>query len=126
MRFDDWADFVVERGDGRYITTEGAKDLLLRAEAEGLLIEAVNNELSKNDCICLCCVCCCGPLKMLKAFPGKAIEKAGNCLVKMDKTKCTECGICIERCPMDVMYKEGDTVRCDLSECVDCGLCSST
>jgi NAD-dependent dihydropyrimidine dehydrogenase PreA subunit len=36
-----------------------------------------------------------------------------------------ECGICIEQCPMDVMYKEGDTVRCDLSKCVDCGLCSS-
>lgn len=124
--FNEWADFWVERGDGKYITPEEAKDLLRKAEKEGLLIETVNNEITHSDCMCLCCTCCCGPMRMLKNFPDPARKNAGNYYIEKFDDKCTNCGTCIGRCPMDAMIKEGDRVIHDPIKCVGCGICVST
>lgn len=122
---DTWAEFFVENGDARYITKDKAKDLLSRAEAEGLLIMTANSESA--DTICMCCSCCCGPLRLLKRTVGHARNYAGNYLCIKNEELCVNCGKCAERCLVSAHVKdENGNVKYDPSLCVGCGLCIST
>lgn len=128
MYFGDWADFFVERGDAHYTTPEHAKELLKKAEKEGLLIETINTQAASCECICMCCSCCCGPLQMLKGgiATNEAIHTSSNYYIEKDESKCTSCGACISRCPLDANSKVDDKVIHNPDYCVGCGLCVST
>lgn len=42
----------------------------------------------------------------------------------IDKNKCTDCGTCIDVCPMSVFAKEGDKVVVkNAKECIGCRAC---
>ncbi len=42
----------------------------------------------------------------------------------IDKEKCTNCGECIDICPMEVFGKEGDVVEVkNAKDCVGCRAC---
>jgi len=44
----------------------------------------------------------------------------------INKNKCTECGTCIEVCPMEIFVKKGDKVIIDpkkVTECIGCRAC---
>ncbi len=43
--------------------------------------------------------------------------------VKIDKEKCTGCGVCVDSCPSDALKLEGDKVEVDVDACIDCGIC---
>ncbi|MDD5167763.1 MAG: 4Fe-4S binding protein [Syntrophales bacterium] len=36
---------------------------------------------------------------------------------------CTGCGLCVERCQMDAILMEEDTVQVRLDRCIGCGVC---
>ncbi|MDR1070471.1 MAG: 4Fe-4S binding protein [Gracilibacteraceae bacterium] len=121
---DTWADYFVGNGDARYISKDEAKDLLRRAEREGLLIETANTD--STDTICMCCSCCCGPLKLLRASAGAARDYAGNYVCVKDEALCTHCLKCTERCVTDALVKaENGKPALAAGKCVGCGLCVS-
>jgi len=48
----------------------------------------------------------------------------------VDEKKCTGCGICVEKCPVDVISlsagqagMEGEKAKINMDECIRCGVC---
>jgi ferredoxin len=39
--------------------------------------------------------------------------------------KCTGCGICVEKCPVNAITMEGRKAKIDMEECIHCGTCHS-
>ena len=42
----------------------------------------------------------------------------------MDKERCTDCGVCIEACPMATIYADGAVIRIRYEGCIGCGICA--
>ena len=42
----------------------------------------------------------------------------------MDKERCTDCGVCIEACPMATICADGTVVRIRYEGCIGCGICA--
>lgn len=43
--------------------------------------------------------------------------------VKIDKTKCTVCGTCVEVCPMEVFSKDDKEIKISEDKCIGCRAC---
>jgi hypothetical protein len=68
--FGSHADYYVENGMGRYITTEEAKQIVIKNEEAGLVMQPFNSQ--KIGGMCSCCGDCCGMLRSLKKQPNPA------------------------------------------------------
>ena len=42
----------------------------------------------------------------------------------MDKERCTDCGVCIEACPMATIHADGAVIRIRYEGCIGCGICA--
>ena len=42
----------------------------------------------------------------------------------MDKERCTDCGVCIEACPMATICADGTVIRIRYESCIGCGICA--
>ena len=118
-------DYYEQNGMGRRITKEEALDLLVRAEKEGLVLQPSNAKKISN--ICMCCGCCCGVLRTIKKHPRPAEFVSSPFRASLDGATCTDCGVCLTRCPMDALHRAQDgSVKLDPDRCIGCGLCVST
>jgi NAD-dependent dihydropyrimidine dehydrogenase PreA subunit len=125
------ARFAIEKGFGRRITPEEAKEILRRS-AEAGLVHIVSNTSKRIDFICNCCVCHCGPLRSMKMLQSTGGETMGYALganssyiVQVDQESCQGCGACVERCPMEAFSINDDVAERDPCRCIGCGLCIS-
>ena len=118
------AAYYEENGLGRPISREEALEILRTAEEKAMVLQPSNSQKVSN--ICVCCGCCCQPLKNLKKLPDPAHYVASNYYASLDESLCTGCGVCAERCQMDAVHLEGETARIDLDRCIGCGLCVPT
>jgi ferredoxin len=41
----------------------------------------------------------------------------------VDVDKCTGCGICVEKCPVDTITMEDEKAKINMNECIRCGIC---
>ncbi len=41
----------------------------------------------------------------------------------VDANKCTGCGICVEKCPVDAITMEDEKAKINMDECIRCGIC---
>lgn len=123
MAINEWAEYYVENEDGRFITYEEAEKILEICDEEALSVHCANSE--SNEIICCCCDCCCGLIKGYKFFPDNdAVPDTTNYRMVHDNEKCTNCGVCVDRCPMDAL-KMGDDgiIAYNAQVCNGCGLC---
>jgi len=118
------ADFYVRNGWARRIDVEEALEILRTADRQGLVLQPGNARKALN--ICLCCPCCCQVLKAIRAEPAPARATHAAFRVRYDPDRCTGCGACLRRCPMDAFRLEGDRVVHDPERCIGCGLCVPT
>lgn len=118
------ADYYEENGIGRVITREEALEILDTAEAAGLVLQPSNSQNATN--ICTCCACCCQILRNLKALPNPAHYVASNYFAAVDSDRCSGCGTCTDRCPMEAVTVEGGGASIDPNRCIGCGLCVTT
>ena len=118
------ADYYERNGLGRMITLEETLDILNKAEADGLVLQPSNSQDITN--ICCCCGDCCQILINLKRHPEPAIMASSPFVVEVDQDACTGCETCLDRCQMNALSVEAETVSLDADRCIGCGLCVST
>jgi len=118
------AEYYIENGIGREISTEEAIEILEEADRAGLVHAGVNTRHLSN--ICNCCPCCCASMK---GITRRGMDKHlfMNALFEavVDTDACTACGDCEERCPVGAIAV-ADVAQVDREKCLGCGLCAGS
>ena len=123
MKYDELADYVIERGMGREVSRAEALEIIRHAEDAGL-VHMVDNTREEIKHTCNCCGCCCWSVGTIKRrrIP-RDVLVATYFLRETDPEACTGCGQCIDICPVDAIAMEGDYPQVDNDWCIGCGLC---
>lgn len=119
-----YADYYIDLGLGRAITHEEALKVLETAEEAGLVHQIPNSK--DPGAICNCCPDCCGGLRVLRMLPTPGELVTSNYFARIDNSRCTVCGICIDRCPMNAFCMNDDSIEFNMKRCIGCGLCINT
>ena len=124
MKFDEMARYVIDQGLGREITREEALEIARKSEEAGLVhfVDNTGGEIKHN---CNCCGCACwnvGPIRRRK-IPRDAIM-ATYFMRETDEDECTECGACVEICPVDALEMDDGPPIVDEEWCIGCGVCA--
>ena len=103
MYINDNAKFFSKQGSHRLVSKEEAKEILKRAEDNGLVHEI--NEAEGYDgptAICNCCGCSCLALRLGEYFNDPDMLRT-NYVARVDRDKCVACGQCVENCQMGAL-----------------------
>jgi ferredoxin len=122
MNFGMSAQFLIDRGMGRKVTRDEAKDILRKASEAGLVHAGLN--IQELDFVCNCCACHCMILKsaLSQPKPGRALYSGYQPCV--DTELCTSCETCIGRCPAKAMTMIENLPSIDSDRCFGCGVCA--
>jgi len=127
--FDYSAEFMVDRGYGRYLSVEEALELLEEGEKAGLVHSTINVQ-TKPQFICNCCTCACLILRGLSELHNPRAIAKSNFLPVRDSELCNNCRKCVRICPMEAnVYhaphdKEPERILLLEERCIGCGLCA--
>ncbi len=124
MLFGSHADYYVENGMGRYIDLAEAKEIAVKNDEAGLVMQPFNSQ--KVGGMCSCCGDCCGILRSLKQQPSPAEAVQSNYLARVDEELCIGCETCMDRCQMEAIDMVDETAVVNPDRCIGCGLCVTT
>jgi ferredoxin len=124
MGFGPDARYMAERKFGRLISKDEARAILRRTEDAGL-VHCSSNMSKYVQFVCNCCPCHCGILQSMKKFNMKGSAAVSGFITSFDAESCIACGDCVERCPMEALTMDGDSLLFHENKCIGCGLCSS-
>jgi electron transport complex protein RnfB len=122
--FGSHAEYYAENGMGRFITKEEARQIVLKNEEAGLVMQPFNSQ--KVGGMCSCCGDCCGMLRSLKKQPNPAESVQSNYYARVDEALCTGCETCVDRCQMEAVEVVDGISTVYLNRCIGCGLCVTT
>ncbi|MBN2125198.1 MAG: 4Fe-4S binding protein [Deltaproteobacteria bacterium] len=125
LKFDELARYVIERGLGREISREEAREIIRAVEEAGMVhfVDNASGEIKHN---CNCCGCACwnvGNIRRRK-IPRDAIM-ATYFLRTTDEEACTGCGECVEICPVEALDMQDGVPVVDGEWCIGCGVCAT-
>ena len=134
---DEGARAALDRGHGRPLNKEEAKQLLRWADKKGLMHTADSEWQTRGlHAICNCCACDCYPFRAADALGSKGAWPKIRYRVEYDKALCSLCGSCVKRCHFNAFYHDGSMVKIegkykkrvsyDPKKCWGCGLCANT
>ncbi len=121
--FNELAQTLIETNLARKIDAVEAVRILRGAEQAGL-VHNLDNAQGHLKALCNCCPCCCPAIKSFKAGV-RNVNGASRFLPYWQADVCTNCGECVEICPVDAI-QAGEDAPVFLHElCLGCGLCAS-
>jgi len=134
---DESALAALDRGHGRRVTKEEAKELARWADKQGLMHTGDGEWQTRGlYAICNCCACDCYPFRAGQELGSKGVWPKSRYVAVYDKECCDFCGTCVKRCHFDAFYHDGsmvettgktkENVRFDPEKCWGCGLCANT
>jgi Na+-translocating ferredoxin:NAD+ oxidoreductase subunit B len=123
FQFGSSTHFFVENGLGRYIEQAEALNILKKGVDAGLVCQMTSSQ--NPGAMCMCCDCCCGPLRAAKRYPKPAEMVNSSFFARVSEDDCTGCELCRDRCPMGAISV--DNIACvNLDRCIGCGVCAVT
>lgn len=123
IQFDGAARGTVASGKGRSISQDEALEIIHQAQKAGLVLQPAN---SKDPIfLCACCSCCCGVLRSIKNSPHPSRLVVNPFINRHHPERCTNCGACLNICPMDALYVLDGAISLNQERCIGCGLCVS-
>jgi len=120
---DDVAVKNMEKGRGRRISLEEAKDVLRNANEKGLVHLSFYMPGNKIYAFCSCCYCCCHDLQMMRLYDRTDLIACSSYIAETDMAACTGCGECIDRCLFNARVRQEDEIHYNPELCYGCGLC---
>lgn len=134
---DDGALEALERGYGRRLSREEAKDLVRWADKKDLMHTADSEWRTRGlHAICNCCACDCYPFRAAQELGSKGAWPRSRYVAVYDRERCNLCGACVKRCHFEAFYHDGSTVEVggkvrenilfEPERCWGCGLCANT
>ena len=135
LQFGRGAEYVINRGSGKKLTTNEAVELCEAIERDGLLHIWPNSAaMTGVNTSCQCCRDCCEnyvALDRAGVSIGKSWEKSRYEAQVSDGDACNGCQDCVERCYFDaiemvkVKGKKRLRASVDPEKCFGCGVCVS-
>ena len=117
-------DYMVRRGFAEPVSKTEMLENLARSRELGLVLCADN--IKKHvSFICHCCGCCCNILLGISRFGYPNVVVTSTFIASHNDEECTECGNCVEACPIDAIELVPDgSLHIDTSICMGCGVCA--
>ncbi|MDR3254657.1 MAG: 4Fe-4S binding protein [Synergistaceae bacterium] len=110
----DW-----DRGHGRHVNKNEAKDLIRWANKNGLM---QTTEMGYG--ICNCCGCCCYPIRASRIIGAKGLWPRKMYDIVWNEKACIKCGKCANICNFGAFSKEGG-ISFDREKCWSCTICAN-
>ncbi|PKN17208.1 MAG: 4Fe-4S ferredoxin [Deltaproteobacteria bacterium HGW-Deltaproteobacteria-6] len=123
FHFGSGTHYFVENGLARYISQDEAMSILQKGKEAGLVCQLSASQ--DPNALCMCCACCCGPLRACKAHAKPSEIVNSSFFARVSEDDCTGCEMCVERCPMDAITVD-DVARINPDRCIGCGVCAVT
>jgi Pyruvate/2-oxoacid:ferredoxin oxidoreductase delta subunit len=126
---DYYAEFMVEKGSGRYLSVDEALKLLEKMEKAGLVHSTINAQ-TRPQFICNCCTCACIILRGLTELHNPRAIAKSNFLPVRDDEICTRCKRCVDICPLKANKHHAqhddqpERILFFEERCIGCGLCA--
>ena len=120
--FGQVADYIVDYDLGKRLTKEECVDVL-KTCADAGCVHNTNNFTEALQFVCNCCPDCCGFIEAVKTFGNIKTINTSNFISTVDEETCILCGECVDRCPVEAIRLEADTVIVDEVLCLGCGNC---
>jgi len=124
--FGSTARFFISRKFAEPITGDQAKQILEKAEKDGLVHKAFHEKYDTNKdemAICNCCKCCCETFQSYYRGSSPTVTYTSY-IARVDAESCTGCEVCVDICPMEAIEMNDEIARIDDSKCIGCGLCA--
>jgi NADPH-dependent glutamate synthase beta subunit-like oxidoreductase/NAD-dependent dihydropyrimidine dehydrogenase PreA subunit len=103
IQLNDAAELYIRTGKAREITIEEAKDIMRRAEENGLMHQIPNTEgEGHTHAICNCCGCSCYAMRAATMYSNPDMVRS-NFTATVDPDKCVGCGECVDNCPTNAI-----------------------
>lgn len=125
FQFGSHAQYYVDKGMARFVTTEEALAIIDKCDEAGLVPQPFVAKDAGG--LCNCCGDCCGILRSIKMSPKPAEKVFTSYYAKVDPDECSACETCVDRCQMEaIAVGDEDVAEVDRDRCIGCGLCVTT
>ena len=124
IKYDEMAEFVIDKGLAREISKDEALTILSNSEKEGL-VHMVDNAQGQIKHTCNCCGHYCWNVGILRRrkIP-RDMLMAVYFIRETFLDECIGCGACAEICPVDAVIMVNDHPQVDQNWCIGCGVCA--
>ncbi len=126
IKYDEMAEFVIDKGIARQISKDEAMHILEKAEREGL-VHMVDNTQGQVKHTCNCCGDYCWNVGIIRRrkIPRDQLM-AVYFIRETELEECIGCGACADICPVDAVQMKADLPVVDMQWCIGCGVCAVT
>ena len=121
LTFNTAAESLIKHKIAKQISKEEALLVLDKCVDYGL-VQIGDNVQNQVNWMCNCCGCCCEAILAYKKI-GYRRKINSNFFASVDREKCTSCGVCILKCPVEAIKIIDKKVVVDEEICIGCGIC---
>lgn len=121
LTFNKAAESLAKHGIAKKISKNEAMEIVDKCRKLGL-VQIGDNVKESVNWICNCCGCCCEAILAYKKL-GDRNKIQSNFLARVNYEQCLACEICVKRCPVEAIKKDGK-ILIDKNKCIGCGVCA--